>query len=252
MTLFAVVAVPRGQVNFIRFGSETGALLLTHLPHPRHHGRMTGSENFILVMTRPDRRSACFASLASAPQRVVRSYGAADDAIAALDSCDGGCILIDSHGFVAGELARLLHSVGSRRDMVPLLLADRLDAEEAMALITGAPCDILPTDTPMDKAAERAVALLPEARRRAHWVRQCRSAEAMLARLSPREIDVLHGLAAGQTSKDMARCLGVSPRTIEVHRASIMRRTGAETLAELLRLCFLADSDLGEIYSKAA
>jgi two-component system, LuxR family, response regulator FixJ len=213
---------------------------------------MTGSENFILVMTRADRRSACFAALATAPQRFVRSYGAAGDAIAAFDSCSGGCILIDSHGFAAGELVRLLRAAGQRRSLVPLLLADRLDANEALALIATAPCDILPGNTPVAAAARRATALLPVAQHRARQLRECQSAEAMIARLSPREAEVLHGLAAGQTSKIIARTLGVSPRTIEVYRASIMRRTGTETLAELLRLCFLVDGDLGQTSSKAA
>lgn len=51
--------------------------------------------------------------------------------------------------------------------------------------------------------------------------------------LSPRERDVLRGVAAGRSSKEIADELGLSVRTIENHRARIMRRTGFRSTAEL-------------------
>jgi PAS domain S-box-containing protein len=55
-----------------------------------------------------------------------------------------------------------------------------------------------------------------------------------IAILSPRERDVLNWLIAGYTNKMIARELGISPRTVEVHRASVMNRLGAHTLPELV------------------
>jgi len=57
-----------------------------------------------------------------------------------------------------------------------------------------------------------------------------------LASLSPREKDVLRGLIAGGTNKTIAIDLGLSPRTVETHRAHLMDRLGVTTLAELVRL----------------
>jgi len=57
-----------------------------------------------------------------------------------------------------------------------------------------------------------------------------------LANLSPREKDVLRGLVAGGTNKTIAIDLGLSPRTIETHRAHLMDRLGVTNLAELVRL----------------
>lgn len=53
--------------------------------------------------------------------------------------------------------------------------------------------------------------------------------------LTPREREVAKLVVAGRTSKEAARELGVSPRTVEAHRAALMRKLGAATAAELVR-----------------
>jgi DNA-binding NarL/FixJ family response regulator len=55
--------------------------------------------------------------------------------------------------------------------------------------------------------------------------------------LSPRQRSVLQGILAGQANKAIAFDLGVSTKTVETHRARVMQRLGATSLAELVRLC---------------
>ena len=57
-----------------------------------------------------------------------------------------------------------------------------------------------------------------------------------IERLSPRERETLGEIARGASSKEAARTLGISPRTIEFHRANLMRKLGARNLAELLAI----------------
>jgi len=64
--------------------------------------------------------------------------------------------------------------------------------------------------------------------------------KARLASLSDREVQVLDGLLAGNPNKVIAHDLGISPRTVEVHRAHVMTKTGVSSLSELVRLCLLA------------
>lgn len=64
-----------------------------------------------------------------------------------------------------------------------------------------------------------------------------------LAPLSPRELDVLRGLAAGKQNKSIALDLGISPRTVEVYRANIMEKLGARSLSEVLYVAFAAGVD---------
>jgi PAS domain S-box-containing protein len=57
-------------------------------------------------------------------------------------------------------------------------------------------------------------------------------ARSRIAGLSTREREVLEGLLAGGTNKIIARTLGLSPRTVEIHRARVMEALGARTLPE--------------------
>jgi len=65
---------------------------------------------------------------------------------------------------------------------------------------------------------------------------QKQQASVRLARLTDRERDVFHGLAMGKTNKAVALDLGISPRTVEIHRAHLMEKLGARTLSDLIRL----------------
>lgn len=64
--------------------------------------------------------------------------------------------------------------------------------------------------------------------------------KALLDQLSPREVEVLHGVVDGKANKVIAFELGISPRTVEVYRANVMTKTGAAGLAELVRMAMLA------------
>ncbi|WP_066583562.1 response regulator transcription factor [Sphingomonas pruni] len=63
-------------------------------------------------------------------------------------------------------------------------------------------------------------------------------AEVVLGVLTSRERDVLQGLAQGYPNKTIAYDLGISPRTVEVHRANIMAKLKARSLSEVLRIAF--------------
>jgi two-component system response regulator FixJ len=56
--------------------------------------------------------------------------------------------------------------------------------------------------------------------------------------LTARERDVLKQIAAGASNKEAGRELGISPRTIEVHRARIMEKLRARNAADLVRIVF--------------
>lgn len=57
-----------------------------------------------------------------------------------------------------------------------------------------------------------------------------------LERLSPREREVLRYIAEGATNKETAKALGISVRTVETHRDSLMKKVGIKTIAGLTRL----------------
>jgi two-component system response regulator FixJ len=78
--------------------------------------------------------------------------------------------------------------------------------------------------------------IVRQARER-HGARQkARALHAHLEKLSGREIEILDALIGGQTSKEIARRFAISPRTVDVHRANIVRKMGVASSTELLRL----------------
>ena len=58
--------------------------------------------------------------------------------------------------------------------------------------------------------------------------------------LTPRELDVLKGLVRGHPNKTIAYDLGISPRTVEIHRANVMSKLDVRSLSEALRIAFAA------------
>lgn len=78
-----------------------------------------------------------------------------------------------------------------------------------------------------------------------HRLRDLRAQEARLlvAGLSARERQVLRGLVHGLANKAIGLELGISPRTVEVHRANLMVKFGVHTLSEALRIGFAAGVD---------
>lgn len=69
------------------------------------------------------------------------------------------------------------------------------------------------------------------------------AAAARIATLTPREREVLEGLVAGLPNKSIAYDLGISPRTVEIHRAHVMEKLAARSLSELVRLALAAGID---------
>jgi DNA-binding CsgD family transcriptional regulator len=67
-----------------------------------------------------------------------------------------------------------------------------------------------------------------------------REAQAMVAQVSPREIQVLVLVAHGLTTKEIGEVLSISPRTVDIHRARILVKTGARSTADTVRIAIYA------------
>ena len=195
-----------------------------------------------LILPDAIERSACFRALVAGAPRVVRGFASGEDYLAAGAEAAGGIILMRWEQPGGGGGAALLERLCGRADIVLLVAAERLSLAESRTILRSGAWDLLPA--PLDPRLLRPAveAATGEWRLRREAEARRREAAARLAALTPREQDILEAIAAGLGNKAIARRLELSPRTVEVHRANIMRRAEAGSIAELLRLRFVAEA----------
>lgn len=170
----------------------------------------------------------------------ARTYESAVQFLEHLEGLEPGCIVTDvrmpeMNGL---ELVRRLRSAGVALPVI--VLTGHGDVPLAVEAMKAGVTDFLekPFDDEVLLSAVAAALDRGAEAERQHAER--RKFETMLAALSPREKDVLHGVIAGKPNKVIAHELGISPRTVEVYRANVMTKTGAAGLSELVRMALLA------------
>jgi two-component system response regulator FixJ len=150
-----------------------------------------------------------------------------------------GCVLLDvrlpgmSGLDVQAQLSRM------RGDLPVIIMTAQGDIQTAVRALKAGASDFL--EKPYSEhALLGAIEAALEKENRTGRDRDIAGAVQRIATLSPRERDVLDGLLAGRPNKVIAFQLGISVRTVEVHRARMMGRLGVRQLAEAIRLGVMA------------
>jgi FixJ family two-component response regulator len=132
----------------------------------------------------------------------------------------------------------LLRRIKATRAGTPVfMLADSPKVDEAVAAMKLGAFDVV--SKPID--SEQLLAGVREALRRDVHVGAVQGGRRPIevrgfSQLTPREREVLQLISNGQSNKEAGRELGISPRTVEVHRARIMEKLGARNTADLMRI----------------
>jgi FixJ family two-component response regulator len=152
-----------------------------------------------------------------------------------------GCVVLDTRTPEAGGLT-IPREMKARRAGLPVVVlgeAHGIVAVGVEAMKAGA-VDFLETSFRPEPLLEAVASALASIRDIADQDETVGLARTRIAALAPREREVLDGLLAGGTNKTIARDLGISPRTVEAHRARIMERLGAHSLPELVQMALAA------------
>lgn len=234
------------HIKSVRNGTIAEPSALAAGARQRQQDEVTDAAGHIhLILPDPTERASCFRALAVGRERVVRCFANADDWLAGEGDRGSAILLFRWHqpGRIGG--AALLERIAGRADMAAFVAAEQLSIAESGAILRGGARDLLPA--PLDPRLVRRVidAALGDWHVRRAAPDRHRDAEARLAALTPRERSILNAIAAGLGNKAIARQLDLSPRTVEVHRANIMRRAGADNVAALLRWQFIAEQAHG-------
>jgi two-component system, LuxR family, response regulator FixJ len=172
----------------------------------------------------------------------VRVYESAPLFLDALASVQPGCIVTDVRMPRMDGLT-LQRELKARGCLLPVIvITGHADVPLAVEAMKAGALDFI--EKPFhDESLLTAIRVAID--RRTRDFRRDDEASAIKTRLeslSPREREVLEGLIAGLPNKSIAYDLKISARTVEVHRANLMARMGARSVADLVRMVFVVRS----------
>ena len=174
--------------------------------------------------------------------REVEDYGSCEAFLAAYRPERGGCLLVDAYlpGMSGLDLLRRLQSEGHK--LPSIMITGNSDVPVAVQAMKAGAVDFIekPVGRPdlltsIDRALEQS-----RDTNKLHIWRE--AAARYISDLTPRQRKIMDMVLAGKSSKIIASDLGISQRTVEGHRAAIMKKTGCKSLPALARLALAATS----------
>lgn len=153
---------------------------------------------------------------------------------------EAGCVLLDVRMPEMDGLAVQKELKARGIDLPVIVMTGHGDVAVAVAAMKAGAVDFI--EKPFEKsvliaALDDGFGRIELSGRRAE---RAELAAVRLQALTPRERDVLRGLVDGLPNKTIAYDLGISPRTVEIHRAHLMSKLGVRSLSEALRIAFAA------------
>jgi FixJ family two-component response regulator len=156
-----------------------------------------------------------------------------------------GCLIVDVRmpGMSGLELQQQLNLRGA---MVPVIfITGHGDISMAVEAMRQGAFDFIPKPFRDQDLLDRVQKALEKDAKNRREISQTGHIKKQFETLTPREREVLELVTSGKPNKVMAADLGVSQRTIEIHRARVMEKMGANSLAQLVRMVLgLRETDL--------
>lgn len=153
-----------------------------------------------------------------------------------------GCLVLDIRALQADWLT-LLHEMQARLLPMPVIVTGGKggDVDLAVRAMKAGAADWLVAPYKDEILFTAVASSLAVVREQIEAGRAPETARARIASMTPREREVLGGIVSGETNKAIGRRLGISPRTVELHRAHVMERLGVRTLPEAVLLAAAAN-----------
>jgi two-component system response regulator FixJ len=166
----------------------------------------------------------------------VQAYASAAAFLETLPNVAAGCVLTDVRmpNMDGLELQQRLIDLNVKLPVI--VMTGHADLPVAIKALKAGAADFIEKPFDRDVLLTAIRAALESGERRQHAEAAVAEIEARMNSLTPRERQVLDALVGGASNKAIGRDLGMSPRTVEVHRARIMLKMQARSLSELIRL----------------
>jgi two-component system response regulator FixJ len=175
----------------------------------------------------------------------VRTYPTAADFLQEYDASQSGCLVLDVRmpGMSGLDLqAELMRRGGG---LPTIVVTGHAEVPMAVRAVKAGAVDFIEKPFSDQLLLDRVRQALEIDRQDREVRRRREEAQRRLGGLTAREREVLGLVVAGKANKEIAADLGLSPKTVEVHRAHVMTKMNVESLAELIRVAILAGA-MGE------
>jgi FixJ family two-component response regulator len=172
----------------------------------------------------------------------VRAYISAESFLEDYDPNQVGVLIADVRmpGMSGLELQEQL--IARKAPLPIVFITGHGDVPMAVTTMKKGAIDFLEKPFNESDLREIVARMLEQATQRVSKFQAQRDHEAMLARLTAREQQVLERIVAGRLNKQIADDLGISIKTVEAHRANIMEKLNANTVADLLKIALGAQA----------
>jgi two-component system, LuxR family, response regulator FixJ len=171
----------------------------------------------------------------------VETYGSAQEFLDQFDGDRAGCLVLDIRmpGMSGLDLQQKLNSVHSITPIV--FITGHGDVPMAVEAMQAGAVDFIQKPFRDQELIDRINRALDTDRANRAELRERDEIRRRMGQLTPREREVLHLVTQGKANKVIAGDLSVSQRTIEIHRARVMEKMGATSLAHLVRMVIEAE-----------
>jgi len=224
-----------GKAAFCANSSILGPLRLAGC-RARQHGYMA-QRHRLHIVDGDSRRRAQLARIAYNLGHHAEVYANLDE-LAERPPQDGILLVHDSlDGESPGDVVETLAALEQVGVWLPVILADECPTtDQVVEGIKQGALDFIELPCRQERLVVALSRVSQEAETQATMQRRMLVARERIGKLSRREREVLDRLADGHRNNEIARQLGISPRTVEIHRANMMAKLGANHVAEAVRM----------------
>lgn len=213
------------------------------MPDQRSEPGVAASSSTVFIVDDDDDILTTMQQILQRPGLAINSYRSAEAFLSSFAPQNRSCLLVDANlnGMQGIQLIQQLNAMGCRPPTI--MISGRADVAVAVEAMKAGAVDFV--EKPFDPSGLRAAVerALAEACNQHELQTERQEILANLGKLSTRQRQVLHLMLEGKSSKMIAAQLFMSQRTVESHRANVMKKMNAKSLPELARMVSVVKPD---------
>ncbi|QBQ55685.1 response regulator transcription factor [Nitrosococcus wardiae] len=196
----------------------------------------------VFIVHHDEKESYALRRMIASTEWEIETYFSAESFLDEFDPARPGCLLLDVHVPKMGGLL-LQKQLREMNSFLPIIfISSHGTVPEAVEAIHGGAADFLTKPWQESVLLKRLWTCLERDQHVREHQRRQEEVIARMARLTPREREIMELVVKGRMNKVIAFELGISLKTVENHRSQVMKKLQAKTQADLIRLALLCSN----------